>query len=440
MHVRPHVGLSTIPLSSNLIFDRGTERPFAEVRSSPYFDAKEAAHMKPRRVALGIYQRSEGSYWIRVYLGRDDSGKRLYHQETIRGSLQQAKARAAEVKHNYNTGAYTAPSKMTVGEYLEQWMADWVAGLRPKTVATYRRAVDHMLPEIGGIPLQKLTPLHLQKYYRKAQEKLGASTVNQHHRVIHAALETAVEAGLLQKNPAHVNRRRGGLAPPRPRKQSGNAWTAEELARFLDYVSNHRLFAMYALAAVTGLRRGELLGLRWEDVDLWNRELRVRQTYIVIDGKYHMQEMPKTEESEKPLSLSPAMVSILYRHKEQQDASRRTRAELGLPYEDHGLVFDQESGRPLRPDQLSGRDFPRLCAKAGVPRIRFHDIRHTYASQLIAKGYDVKVVQERLRHTRASTTIDIYPHLSRQAEREAAAATDDVLPKTGRKNPEAQGV
>lgn len=388
--------------------------------------------MEPRRVAPGIYQRNEGAYWIRVYLGRDANGKKLYHQETIRGSLRQAKARISEVKHKYNTGKYIRPTPMTVAEYLDKWMKDWVATKRPKTQYTYNVAVDRLKKSLGDLQLQKLSPLHLQQFYREALESgradgkggLSPSTVNQCHRVIHRALEVAVQSGLVPRNVATATE------PPKARKKAGTVWTKEELATFLQYMTTHRLYAMYALIAVTGLRRGEICGLRWVDIDLVNLTLEVKQTYVTLDkGEFLMQPLPKTDESGEPISLSPEMVAILKRHKTQQDAEKETCAECGIPYEDNGLVFCQPTGKPLRPDQLSSRDFPRYCKNAGVPRIRFHDLRHTYATYFLFKTRDIEAARDRMRHKKTSTTLDMYSHLFKEVERASATATDDVLPQ-----------
>lgn len=380
-----------------------------------------------RSLRGNLEPRGENVWRIRIFIGLDANGKQKYVRETFHGTKSQATVRMTELLRQMDTGAYVEPVKMTVGDYLKRWLQEYVRpNLRPKTITTYERAVEHISTRIGHLPLQSLRPLDIQTYYRQCLEgtnggKLSPTTVNQHHRVLHVAMETAVEWGLVARNVIDA------VKAPKARKRTGTVWTNEELARFLEYVSGHRLYALYALVATTGLRRGEVCGLRRQDVNLDNLTIRVQQT-IVVDrsGHYVIQEVPKTEESEATLSISPAVAEVLRDHLRQQ---AKERLQLGPLYQDNGFLFAQVNGKHLRPDQLTSRDFPNLCKKAGVPRIRFHDLRHTYATKLLNDRIPPQVVQKRMRHTRGSTTIDLYGHVLRDVEREAAAATDDILPK-----------
>lgn len=248
---------------------------------------------------------------------------------------------------------------------------------------------------------------------------LSPTTVNGQHRVLHAALEVAVRWGYIARNVADA------VQPPPRKRKAGRTWTDEEVVRFLAHIRGHRLYALYVLAMTTGLRRGELGGLRWSDVDFERRRVHVRQVLVYAGNELVFKDKPKTEASEDYVTISPAVAAILEEHRKRQQKERWT---YGTRYRDHGLVFAQPNGDRINVGNLSKRAFPKLCDEAGVPRIRFHDLRHTYATRLLEQGLPITTAQRRLRHSRASTTIDIYGHPSSRAEAEAASAMDDLLP------------
>ncbi len=376
-----------------------------------------------------IEKRGADSYRIRIYLGKLPDGTPIYHRETIKGTRDDAERRLTAVLRELDTNTYVEQNNLTLGEFLHQWIGEWVetTGKSPKTVASYRETLDYIIPAIGHIPLQKLTPRHIQSHYaqqlRSGRKKdggpLSPGTVHGQHRVLHAALEVAVRWGYIARNVADAVQ-----PPPRRKKRAGQTWTDEEAAQFLAYVRHHRLYAFYALAMATGLRRGELGGLRWQDVDFERRRISIEQELIYIGGKHIFKDKLKTEASEDYVTISPTIVELLEEHKKAQLKERWTYGER---YEDNGLVFCQANGKRLNLNNIGRRDFAALCAKAEVPRIRFHDIRHTYATRLFEQGLPLTTVQRRLRHSKGSTTIDIYGHPTSKAEAEAADAMDDLF-------------
>ena len=394
----------------------------------------------PKKGTRGnIEKRGEDQYRIRIFIGRDATEKPLYHRETICGTWTQANQRLTNILKELDDGAYIEPSKVTVGQYLDRWMRDYVAAKRPKTKDTYENMLKYITPTLGHLQLQKLRPYNIQALYRELLEDgriirkqgkadnatvlpptLSPTTVNKIHRTLHAALEMAVQWDLIIRNPADR------VKAPQPQKRRMQVWTNEELTRFLGYMSGHRLYALYALVTATGLRRGEVAGLRWADVDTEKCTISIQQTVIVVKGKQEIQPMPKTDASEATMQISPVMVDILHRHKLAQQQERWGWQDQ---YEDNGLVFCQDNGKPLRVDNLGKRDFPNLCKKAQVPVIRFHDLRHTYATYLFGQGYSAPDVQRRLRHSRASTTVDMYGHSLPETQRQAAISTDAILPR-----------
>lgn len=379
------------------------------------------------------YVRKRGKKWCaEIHLGVDENGKqkRMY---ITRDTKKAAEAEAAKVLNEINSGAFVEPTKMTVKELLERWLKEWVApNRRPNTVKAYEDAMTHILPELGHIHIQKLSSMEIQSYYRRKLEfgrkdgngGLSTTTVHSHHRCLHAALEVAVKWGLVARNVADA------VQPPQPNRKRAKTWTQEQMAKFLDYVSDHRLYAMFVLEAATGLRRGELCALRRKDIDLKNLTIHVRQTIVSIHGQQMIQPFPKTDSSEASLSISPDVAEVLRHHLKEQLIERLAH---GPEYEDSELVFCQPNGKWLWIDNFSTRDFYRLCRLAGVPRIRFHDMRHTYATHLLNKGIPIPVVQRRMRHSRPSTTLDMYGHCLPESERKAALETDDLIPKRRKK-------
>ncbi len=377
-------------------------------------------------MATGHIEKRGEAFRLCVYLGLDAEGKKRYRRETFRGTEREAQRRLRAIIAEVEAGI-SGSSTMTLAELLETWLAEWVAPNRsPVTVDGYRNAMRRIIPEIGHISLQKLRPLDLQRYYRKMLESgradgtggLSPTSVHSHHRCLHAALGVAVKWELVARNVADA------VQPPQPRKNTGEPWTSEQLARFLGSIAEHRLFAMYALAALAGLRRGEVAGLRWADVDASAGLIRIEQTIVRVEGRQVVKLSPKTQASKAEVPISSGMCAILDAHRKAQ---QKERWAVGDRYDDHGLVFCQPTGTPLYVSNMT-RDFRTLCRRAGVPEIRFHDLRHTHATQLLDQGHSLPVVQQRLRHSRPSTTLDMYGHAVSESERSAAQALDHVLP------------
>jgi integrase len=273
------------------------------------------------------------------------------------------------------------------------------------------------------VPLQKLTPATLNALYGELKKRgrrnggpLSLRTVRYVHTIIKKALGDAVDAGLLLRNPADRAK------PPSAKAAKANAmrtWTPEQLARFLRQVRGDRLFAAYLLAASTGLRRGELLGLRWRDLDLEAAQLAVEQTLIA--PRHHQVEFstPKTERGRRQVELDAATVDALREHRKRQ---LEERLAFGPAYQDdHDLVFREADGRLVHPRNFSDR-FRAAAKRLGLPRIRLHDLRHTHVTLLRKMGVPVEVVSKRVGHSSPSITSDIYSHVAEDPalQREAA--------------------
>jgi integrase len=326
-------------------------------------------------------------------------------------------------------GTFVSPHKLTVGEWLDTWLEQYKKpSVRPATYNSYATIIRfHLRPSLGHIPLKDLRPDQVQRFYNDKREAgLSPRTVRYLHTIIHAALKQALKNQLLTRNVSEATTRPGG----KTRKM--RPLSLDELHQFLASVKDDPLFGAMFLEFGTGVRRGEILGLRWGDLDLDDGVFHVRQTLIrirnhdAIEGDRKTRlifQEPKTEPSRRTLPIPEEVIEALKRHKAQQAQERLLMGEV---YEDHGLVFCQTNGRPIDPRNFT-RHFERLLAQAGLPKIRFHDGRHTFATLMLELGESPKTVQTMLGHTKIATTLDIYSHVSLDLEKKAAARLNAVL-------------
>lgn len=364
--------------------------------------------------------RKRGNKWaVVVDTGRDEDGKRQQRWHSGFNRRKDAERALTEILGKLESGGYVEPAKLTVAEFLaDEWLPAMRASLRPLTFESYTMIVrSRIVPEIGTVRLQRLTPATLNALYATLGERLSPRSVRYCHAVLRHALADAVRWDRLARNPADR------AEPPSAKAAKAKAmqtWTAEQLATFLEHVADDRLYAAWRLAATTGLRRGELLGLRWRDLDLDAGRLAVVQTLV---GKRQFSE-PKTDAGRRNVELDPATVTALRDHRKRQLGERLA---LGPAYDNaHDLVFCREDGEPLWPQSLS-RTFERRAAAAGLPAIRFHDLRHTHATLALAAGVHPKVVSERLGHANVGITLDTYSHATPAMQADAASRVAALL-------------
>ncbi len=354
-----------------------------------------------------IRKRGKSSWEIAIDLGRDAQGKRRQKFHTVRGTKRDAQHRLNEILHELDTGTYVEPQNMTVAEFLAKWLVHIETKVGRKTFSRYAEICQcHIVPALGHLQLTKIHPLHIQETYALALKAgrldgkggLSAQTVVHHHRVLRAALGRAVKWRLLARNPADA------VDPPRPNKREMRALDEVETARLLRAAETTRLYVPLLVAVTTGLRRGELLALRWRDIE--GDILRVNQAVEQIKGRISFKQ-PKTSSANRNIALPSITVEALRRHRAQQN---KERLMLGLDYQDNGFVFCQPDGRVWLPDRFTAA-FCRLRAKANIGHVRFHDLRHTHATQLLRQGIHPKVVSERLGHSTVGITLDTYSHV-----------------------------
>jgi integrase len=358
------------------------------------------------------------TYWLDI--GPDPvTGRR--RQRTKGGFRTKRECQAAlnEAIAAVQAGAFVEPSRRTVRSFLlDEWLpAVQVANLRPGTWENYRIHVQaHIVPALGTIGLQRLSPAQLNAFYRyllteagKDGQGLAPKTVRNVHNILHRALKDAVRWGYLVRNVAEA------ADPPKGKSAEMRVWSPDQLRAFLAHVREDQLYAFWLLIATTGMRRGELAGLRWADVDLETGRLSVRQPRVVVANQPQASE-PKTARGRRSLALDPVTVSALRRHRARQ---LEHKLAVGARYQDSGLVFTWLDGSPIHPLRFS-RWFEQHARRAGLPKIRLHDLRHSYVSAALAAGVPAKVISERLGHATIAVTMDIYSHVLPGLDREAA--------------------
>jgi len=368
-----------------------------------------------------IEKRGKNSYSIAISLGKDaTTGKYKYQWTTVKGTKKETEKRLSELLHQLDNGTFIKPGKTTLAEYLEKWLKDYAKpNLSPRGFERYESIVRvHLIPSLGNISLTQLRSEHLQaNYSAKLNEGLSPLTVRYHHIVLHKALQTAVKWGLVSRNVAD------GVDVPHIHRNEMQTWDEFEITHFLEVAKDSPYYTLFFTALYTGMRRSEMLALRWQDIDFLFSQVSVsRSLHQLKDGSYVFTQ-PKSAKSRRTIALSPSAILTLQENKEKQEA---TRAKLGVPLKDDDLVFSTLEGKPLRPNTVS-RAWTMLAARAGVKVIRLHDARHTHASLMLKQGVHPKIVQERLGHASIQITLDTYSHVAPGLQEAAAAQFDKLV-------------
>jgi integrase len=363
--------------------------------------------------------KKSGLYMARYTVQTPEGSKR----KTIYGKKRQDVAdQLAKALADRADGVVVDDKNLTMGEYLDRWLSNSVRGtVRESTYSRDKYLVtNHIKPSIGRVKLKNVSALHLQGLYRERLDSgLSASTVQKIHHVLHKGLRQAVRWNLVPRNPAD------DVKAPTPMPKEMHPLSAHEARCLLEAAQDERLEALYVLAVHTGMRRGELLGLKWSDVDLENSRIGIRRTLTRTDGgKRYTLGDPKTKRSHRTVRITPQAVEALRRHLTNQ---MEEMERLGDIYIDQGLVFTTEVGTLINPSNLRQRSFTPLLERAGLPRIAFNDLRHTCASLLFQKNVHPKFVQELLGHASVAITIDTYSHMLPGMGSEAADAIESTF-------------
>jgi len=376
-----------------------------------------------------IRKRGDRSWELTIDLGRDAGGRRRRKFVNLKGTKAQAQQKLRELLTSLDKGISLDTSKVSLGEFLERWLHEYAeTNTSPRTVMGYQEKVrNHLMPHLGAIPLAKLTPQHIQSRYSEMLDNgLSPRTVLHVHRILREALKHAVKWGLLIRNVCDA------VDPPKPQRKEMAVLDGVDIQRFLDVAASARYGSVFFLALYTGMRRSELLGLRWTAVDLSAKTISVKETLQRIQGKGLMVLQPKTARSRRLVSLPPSAVALLGGLKVKQ---RELRVTLGIDWSESDYVFSQADGRPFFPEKVS-QAFASVIKDAGLPHIRLHDLRHTHATMMMQQGVNPKIVSERLGHASVVITLDTYSHVLPGIQEEAALRFEEGMRKASELQPE----
>lgn len=364
-----------------------------------------------------IYQRADGVWVASVSLGTENGRRR---RRTVYGRTKtEAKQKLQQLIAELQTkGTLPDPTRLTVAQYLDQW-AQWAAGtVRASTMESYRVKLEkYIKPALGHIQLDRLQPFHIQALYdQMLASGLSRRTVEYTHAILRRAMRRAVKLRLIPAAPTD------GVDAPRAEHREMTVLTPDQLQQLVQALADDPLGPLYYLAIATGARRGELIALRWEDIDWENRTVTINRAATVVNNEIRF-DAPKSRHSRRTIPLTEEAIAVLRRHRVAQ-AEQKLR--LGPHYEDHGLVFPRLNGRPQEPSQVS-KHFRLLLQKAGLPHVRLHDLRHTHATLMLAAGVHPRVAAERLGDT-VQVTMTTYSHVLPTMQQEVTRKLAQILP------------
>ena len=346
---------------------------------------------------------------------------------SVKGTKREAEKRLAELLNQLDSGTFVKPGRVTVAEYLERWLREYAwTNLAPKTAEGYELVVRrHLIPALGRITLTGLKPEHIQRYQSEklscgradGKGALSPRTVRHHYMTLHTSLGHAVKLGLLSRNVADA------VSPPRYQRHRWQSLSEFGVSSVLEAARKSPYYVLFYQALFTGMRRSELLALRWCDVDLLLCRVEVSRGLHQLGTGEIVIAAPKSARSRRMVSLPPSAALLLQEHKQEQAMQR---AALGIQLKEDDLVFSDLEGKPLRPDTVT-HAWVKLVRRIGLKGIRLHDARHTHASLMLKQGVHPKIVQERLGHASIQVTLDTYSHVAPGLQEAAAAGFDKMI-------------
>ncbi|MBB3113615.1 integrase [Paenibacillus phyllosphaerae] len=362
----------------------------------------------------------KNKWWFEVELGKNLEGKRVRKKQRGFRTKKEAERAMVELQHQINQGGRPLDiSRVHYGDFLQEWLEKKRSSISLHTERTYQVYIKlHILPKLGSVPIAQLTPYHIESFVSHLirDKQLAPETIHRILSVVHTSLNAAERLDLVQKNVAR------GIEKPRVPHRELQVWDPEYVGQFLTHIKGRSRYSIaFYLAVMTGMRQGEILGLRWSDIELNGGIIRIQQT-LSHDGK-QLIAGAKTAGSIRSVTISPATIQMLQEHRQLID---QERAAGDASYQHHDLVVCTSRGTPT-----SGRAIMKVWYKLlqehQAPPITFHDLRHTHASLLLRQGVHIKVVSERLGHSTVSMTLNRYSHLLPNMQSEAARGLDELL-------------
>ena len=377
-------------------------------------------------MAGSIQDRGNGRYYLTVSNGFDSKGKRIRKTRTVKASgIMQARKKLAVFVAEVEAGEYIAPSHTKLRYYAsEQYLKHIARGLSPSTVELYRGILKNYINEsIGHHDMDKINHVHINNYTDELEAmELSSSTIQKHHNLLNGLFKLAIKNDVISKNPMDK------VDNVTVTHKRGDVYTDEEVQQFmelLDREENKQMVLMLKLAVTTGMRRGELLALQWEDINPVDNTIHIRHSMSYTKSHGYELRKPKTNTSIRTISVNPNIMKELNKHKLIKNTDRLEASELweGGKY---FFVFSSDFGKPLFPS-VPSRYLRRLLDRTGFKRIRFHDLRHTHVNYLMNRGAILKDVSKRLGHSSIAITVDVYGHLDRKQDETLADMFNDVL-------------
>lgn len=376
----------------------------------------------------GSIRKHGNGYQIRVDLGKDENGKRK--QKAVGGFRTKAEAEAGlnELLVKLQNGEYAEESTINIKDYLSKWLKYIKPNVEDTTYVFYRDMCAALTTHLGKVQVTKLKPLQIQDFITKLldgnERKLSPTTVRHYYNVLNIALNQAVKWEIIKVNPCN------SVDPPRKAETKFDVLEPDEVEMFLDYIKNSDYSVMYIpvhLALYCGLRRGEILGLTWNNIDLKQGIIRIVSNRVVA-GKEEVISTPKTDKSMRSVAISKHTIEILKEHYKEQNENEKILTLYPGKQDKDKYVCTWPGGKLIRPDYLT-KTLKKVLKQCNLPNIRFHDLRHTHATLLLLAGVNLKVVSERLGHSKTTFTADTYAHVLPQMQQEAVEKFDNLVSK-----------
>jgi len=362
-----------------------------------------------------IYKRKDGRWVASIML--ENRKRKEFYGKTRKEVQEKLKVALRELQQ----GTLVTGPQQTVAQYLNEWLKVHKQVIRPRSYERYEAIIRlHLVPMLGKLPLQKLTGQHLQQLYtEKLESGLSSTTVSAIHSMLHTALDDAIKLGILTRNVCEA------VSPPRKVHKEMKPLTPEQVRQLLEVAKGHPQEALFILALATGMRRGELLGLKWQDIHFEKGVLQVQRALTRMPtGLGYKETEPKTRKSRRSIVLTAFAMEALKKHQAKQ---LEMKIAAGNAWEEHDYVFCTAAGKHLHPGHDVLEELKKLLKKAALPDVRFHDLRHSTATLLLSKGVHPKVVQEILGHSEISMTLDTYSHVLPTMQKAAMEGLNDFF-------------
>lgn len=366
--------------------------------------------------AGSIRERKDGLWEARYTVGNDPATGKPIRKSVYGKTQREVRKKLASVTVSIDEGIYTEPAKTTFGQWLSIWLEQYCTAIKPRTLSLYKSTIEYRIrPFLGSVRLFELNPVILQNFYNnsiqgkyKGKNAISAKTLRNMHGIIHKALQQAVSVGYIKGNPA------GACVLPKFQRKELHPLDETQTKAFMQAIEKDPFQRLFLVALFTGMREGELLGLCWDSVDLKRGRITVCQQLQLHDGEYKV--MPPKNGKPRVIAVPPYVLDIL---KKQRKEQAENRLKAGALWENSGYVFTNGIGQHIKRNTLY-RHFKKAVEAIGIPSVRFHDLRHSYAVAALRAGDDVKSVSENLGHASVAFTLDVYGHVTEDMRKSSA--------------------